>query len=47
MDQYEVRTWTAWHRFMTLCLVAHAFLIVVRQAAGDDEATEKGAVIPA
>ncbi|WP_434344915.1 transposase [Myxococcus virescens] len=22
----EVRTWTAWHRHMTLCLVAHVFL---------------------
>jgi SRSO17 transposase len=45
MDQYEVRTWTAWHRFVTLCMVAHAFLIVVRQAAGSAEAAEKGAVI--
>ncbi len=47
MDQYEVRTWTAWHRFITLCLLAHAFLVVVRQAAGGDEVAEKGAVIPA
>src|SRR4051794_10051320 len=40
MDQYEVRTWTAWHRFITLCLVAHALLVVLRaqtrvDAAGD------------
>jgi SRSO17 transposase len=47
MEQYAVRTWTAWHRFVTLCLVAHAILIVVRQAAGGDEAAEKGAVLPA
>ena len=24
MDHYEVRTWVAWHRFVTLCLLAHA-----------------------
>ncbi len=45
MDQYEVRTWTAWHRFVTLCLLAHAFLIVVRHAARREEIVEKGATI--
>ncbi len=30
MDHYEVRTWEAWHRFITLGLVAHAFLVVLR-----------------
>jgi SRSO17 transposase len=33
MDQYEVRTWTAWHRFVTLCMVAHALLVVLRMQA--------------
>ncbi len=47
MDQYEVRTWTAWHRFVTLCLVAHAYLSVVRHAARQEETEEKGALIPA
>jgi SRSO17 transposase len=47
MDQYEVRTWMAWHRFVTLCLLAHAFLIVIRHAARYEETVEKGAVIPA
>ena len=46
MDQYEVRTWIAWHRFMTLCLLAHACLVVVRQAAQCEDG-EKGAVLPA
>ncbi len=45
MDQYEVRTWTAWHRFVTLCLLAHAYLVVVRHAARCEDA-EKGAMIP-
>ena len=43
LDQYEVRTWTAWYRFMTLCLLAHAVLVTVRLRAGAEEATaEKG-----
>jgi SRSO17 transposase len=46
MDQYEVRTWTAWYRFITLCLLAHAYLVVVRHAARCEDA-EKGALLPA
>lgn len=30
MDQYEVRTYRAWYRFMTLALFSHAVLSVVR-----------------
>lgn len=30
LDQYEVRTWTGWHRHMTLALFAQALLTVVR-----------------
>ena len=45
LDQYEVRTWTAWYRFVTLCLLAHAVLVVMRLRAGADEATaQKGAL---
>ncbi len=33
LDQYEVRTWTAWHRHITLAMLAFAFLTVVRAAA--------------
>ncbi len=33
MDHYEVRTWTAWHRFVTLCMVAHALLVALRAQA--------------
>jgi SRSO17 transposase len=48
LDQYEVRTWTAWHRFVTLALLAHAYLAVTRLAAERDEAAAKrGARIPA
>jgi SRSO17 transposase len=30
LDQYEVRRWDAWHRFITLVLLAHAYLAIVR-----------------
>ena len=30
LDQYEVRTWTAWYRHITLALLAHAYLEVTR-----------------
>ncbi len=36
LDQYEVRNWTGWHRHVTLSLLAHAYLTVVRtQALGE------------
>ncbi len=37
LDQYEVRTWTAWYRFITLALLAHAFLVVMRLQAQAQE----------
>ncbi len=46
LDQYEVRKWEAWHRHATLCLLAHAYLVVMRQAAQQEERGEKGAPIP-
>lgn len=33
LDQYEVRKWDAWYRFITLALLAHAFLSVQRARA--------------
>jgi len=30
LDQYEVRSWHGWHRHITLALLAHAFLTVMR-----------------
>ncbi|GCE29602.1 hypothetical protein KDA_50860 [Dictyobacter alpinus] len=36
MDQYEVRTWTAWYRSITLAMVAQAFLAgICAQNQGD------------
>jgi SRSO17 transposase len=42
LDHYEVRRWEAWHRHVTLCLLAHAFLVVVRLAARDEEEAGRG-----
>jgi SRSO17 transposase len=47
LDQYEVRKWEAWHRHVTLCLLAHAYLVVMRQAARQEEHGQKGAPTPA
>src|SRR5918912_1876717 len=33
LDQYEARSWTGWHRHVTLAMLAHAYLAVLRQAA--------------
>jgi SRSO17 transposase len=33
LDQYEVRSWTGWHRHITLAMLAHAYLAVLRCTA--------------
>jgi len=33
LDQYEVRSWTGWHRHVTLAMLAHAYLAVLRKVA--------------
>jgi SRSO17 transposase len=33
LDQYEVRTWRAWYRYITLALLAYAALVVVQGQA--------------
>jgi SRSO17 transposase len=40
LDQYEVRTWRAWYRYMTLALLAYAALVVMQ---GQARAQEKKA----
>ena len=41
LDHYEVRKWDSWHRHITLGLLAHAFLAVVRSCAEQEEGTVK------
>ena len=45
LDQYEVRGWTAWHRHVTLALLADAYLEITRLAATGEDG-KKGAVNP-
>jgi SRSO17 transposase len=37
LDQYEVRTWRAWYRSITLALLAHAALVVMQAQARAQE----------
>jgi len=41
LDEYEVRRWGAWHRHITLALLAHAALVVARAGT---KGGQKGAV---
>ena len=42
LDQYEVRTWRAWYRYMTLALLAYAALVVMRAQARAQEKNRGG-----
>jgi SRSO17 transposase len=42
LDHYEVRTWRGWYRHITLALLAHAVLVVLRAQAQQER--EKGAM---
>jgi len=35
LGDYQVRTWTGWHHHMTLCILAHFFLVRLRLRLGD------------
>ncbi|MBT2401921.1 hypothetical protein [Streptomyces sp. ISL-100] len=35
LDDYQVRKWTPWHRHITACMLATAFLAVQRAAVPD------------
>jgi SRSO17 transposase len=35
LDQYEVRHWTPWYRYITLAMLAHAYLCVLRAHAAE------------
>jgi hypothetical protein len=40
LDHYQVRSYTAWHRHITLAMAAHAWLAVTRHHAGAEPDTE-------
>src|SRR5206468_2725322 len=41
LDEYEVRSWTGWHRHVTLAMLAHAYLAAVRATAVGGRATAR------
>jgi SRSO17 transposase len=42
LDHYEVRSWVGWYRHITLAMLAHAYLTVMRlKAAGEKTGVEK------
>jgi SRSO17 transposase len=46
LDEYEVRKWDAWYKYITLCLLAHAYLVVLRSGSADrDEITNKKGIL--
>ena len=42
LDQYEVRRWEGWYRHVTLAMLAHAYLAVVRLQANTGSEAKKG-----
>ena len=47
LDQYEVRRWEGWYRHITLAMLAHAYLAVIRhQVSAQGCSGEKGAFLP-
>ncbi len=46
LDEYEVRTWDAWHRHITLALLAHAFLCVMRSHMVEPTSSSSGDLLP-
>lgn len=45
LDEYEVRSWTGWHRHITLSMLAQAFLAVVRAKGNARSRSKKRALL--
>ena len=44
-DQYQVRKWVGWHRHVTVCMLAQAFLAVTRASQGKADTLREGQAI--
>ncbi|MET8982273.1 IS701 family transposase [Streptomyces sp. NPDC004539] len=44
LDEHQVRRWTSWHRWVTLAMLAHAFLAVTAAAERHDRPTPDGLI---
>ena len=47
LDQYEVRKWDGWYRHITLAMLAHAYLVVVRHRTMELGCPPERGAIPA
>ena len=45
LDQYQVRKWTPWHRHVTMCMLAQAFLAVTRAGRGKAAVSGDGVLV--
>jgi SRSO17 transposase len=43
LDEHQVRTWTSWHRWVSLAMLAHAFLIITTAAQRRPEQVDNNA----
>ena len=41
LNEYEVRSWVGWYRHITLSMLAHATLVVMRSQTSARETTQK------
>ena len=46
LDEHQVRSWTSWHRWTILALLAHAFLSVLAATRPDDSGPRDDQLIP-
>uniref|UniRef100_UPI0038B57325 hypothetical protein n=1 Tax=Streptomyces niveus TaxID=193462 RepID=UPI0038B57325 len=44
LDEHQVRHWTSWHRWVTLAMLADAFLAVTATAERRDRLTPRGLI---
>ena len=47
LDQYEVRRWDGWYRHITLAMLAHAYLAVIRYQATTPGCLQERGAVPA
>jgi SRSO17 transposase len=46
LDEHQVRSWTSWHRWTILALLAHAFLAVLAATQADHQTPDDNQLIP-
>jgi hypothetical protein len=44
LDEHQVRTWTSWYRWITLAMLAHAFLMVTTAAQRQADITDNALI---